>query len=231
MEILYFWINKSSNPILNDKEVLLSNRYLIEYKNGALNIIKNENYVGIYDSKECAVKNVSGLVGKNGSGKTSILDHLYNLNLFPLSSVEDDDYKDYNTHQNNLEKGIFVTLDNNIVHIYYNFDLIIESDNLDVCKHLVKLGEPGTWIPEYTKMFITNDYYCKHGTSTSQKGKVFSSYPLTPKSMTLWSKTYYNEYVGNGIGYYDTKFNVMYNISKYDENMDLQHFFDIKYFS
>lgn len=231
MEILYFWINKSSNPILNKKEILLSNRYIIEYKNETLSIVKNENYIGIYDSKGCAVRSVSGLVGKNGSGKTSILDHLYNLELLPLSLVKDDNYSDYMMQQNELEKGILVTLDNNRVHVYCNFDLIIEAGKLGVCKHLSRVGKPDTWIPKYTRMFITNDYYCKHGNGTSQEGAFFSAYPLTPKSMTLWSKMYYDDYTRSGISYYNTAFNAIYNISKYNENMDLQHFFDIKYFS
>lgn len=73
MELIYMYIKKFGNFIYN-QEIQLSNDFEVTMKDKILKVNRRENY--LYDYYGDRIKNISVLVGKNGSGKTTILDIL-----------------------------------------------------------------------------------------------------------------------------------------------------------
>lgn len=70
-ELIYLYIEKYNDFICN-QELVLSNNFDIKLQGKKLTVYKRHNYVkNFYGEK---INNISILVGKNGSGKTTILD-------------------------------------------------------------------------------------------------------------------------------------------------------------
>lgn len=79
MELVYCWIdNNESN--LKDIELNFSGEYTLKYDklDKRLYITKNKNYIKNFFNKENdnTIKSITGIVGKNGSGKSSILEYI-----------------------------------------------------------------------------------------------------------------------------------------------------------
>ena len=73
MELIYVYIEKFDNFIFK-QGIQLSNDFNIENNNGELLIKRNKDYLKNFYGEN--ISNISVLVGKNGSGKTTILDIL-----------------------------------------------------------------------------------------------------------------------------------------------------------
>ena len=71
MELLYAYIAKYRGFL--DQEINFSNKFTVEYnkKDNRINIEKNENFLDIYPEH---IVGINALIGKNASGKTSVLD-------------------------------------------------------------------------------------------------------------------------------------------------------------
>lgn len=73
MELIYLYIKKYSDFIYN-QGLNFSNNFDIEMQGKKLIVHRKQNYLeNFYGDK---INNISVLVGKNGSGKTTILDIL-----------------------------------------------------------------------------------------------------------------------------------------------------------
>ena len=70
MELIYIYIDKYR--IYHDQAFSFSNKFNINYdpKSNSLSISRNEEYIDIYPSN---IVGISGIVGKNATGKTSLL--------------------------------------------------------------------------------------------------------------------------------------------------------------
>lgn len=75
MELVYFWVNKYKN--IENKGFNFSPRFECEYdeKSEKLTIEKKEGYVSIFPGNI----NITAIVGKNGSGKSSICGQFYSV--------------------------------------------------------------------------------------------------------------------------------------------------------
>ena len=78
MEILYYWIG-CINSKVGDIGINLSSEYNISYSklDRCLTIEKNENYIQNFWSEN--IRNITGIIGKNGSGKSTILKYFKGL--------------------------------------------------------------------------------------------------------------------------------------------------------
>lgn len=82
MELLYYWIDRYRK--IKEQEFNFGGEYIFEYKKEDRKLIinKNPNYFkGFYNSSngEAKIVNISAIVGKNGAGKTTVLDALSGL--------------------------------------------------------------------------------------------------------------------------------------------------------
>ena len=73
MELIYLYIERFGDFICQ-QELVLSNNFDVSLKNKKLIVCKKENHLKDFYGKK--IKNLTVLVGKNGSGKTTILDIL-----------------------------------------------------------------------------------------------------------------------------------------------------------
>lgn len=73
MELIYVYIKRFGDFIYN-QEMQLSNDFEVTLEDKILKVKKTDNYLSDYYGER--IKNISLLVGKNGSGKTTILDIL-----------------------------------------------------------------------------------------------------------------------------------------------------------
>lgn len=69
MELIYVYIGKYR--LFENQQINFSNKFKVNYEQGKLTIEKNKDYVNIYPEH---ITNISAIVGKNASGKTSLLD-------------------------------------------------------------------------------------------------------------------------------------------------------------
>lgn len=99
MQLLYVWIEKYKN--IKKQGFNFSSEFLFEYddKNRELTIKDNPNYIDGFFEKN--ISNVTAIVGKNGSGKSSILEAILNEKIAFFC------YKDINNQINiNCNKDI-----------------------------------------------------------------------------------------------------------------------------
>lgn len=71
MELIYMYI-KEFNKFIYDKEVVFSNNFNVSFKNGILSVEKVHSPISNIYGKN--IKNITVLCGKNGTGKTTLLD-------------------------------------------------------------------------------------------------------------------------------------------------------------
>lgn len=73
MELLYMYVKKFGG-FIKEQEIIFTNNFNVTLKDGNLKIEKANNYLSsIYSDN---IKNISLMIGKNGTGKTTILDIL-----------------------------------------------------------------------------------------------------------------------------------------------------------
>jgi len=120
MELVYLWVEKYKN--IKEQGFNFSPRFECKYENNELTIIekKEDEYIKDFFGKNI---NVTAIVGKNGSGKSSILDilsgHLGNMKILFLKNNQF--YTNLNLNQETLRKY-------NIEYIYnddfYDYNII-----------------------------------------------------------------------------------------------------------
>ena len=73
MELVYLWVEEYKN--IKNQGFNFSPRFECEFKDGVLTIDENKNYVSIFPDNI----NITAIVGENGSGKSSLLNYINNL--------------------------------------------------------------------------------------------------------------------------------------------------------
>ncbi|WP_315109872.1 AAA family ATPase [Clostridium intestinale] len=106
MELLYMYIKKFDDFIVN-QSITFTNNYRVTLNNGILRVRKKKKLLDIYNKN---IKNITLFVGKNGTGKTTILD-IIGMNrhdrLKNSSSRNDEYFILYYLYKNNEEKDIY----------------------------------------------------------------------------------------------------------------------------
>lgn len=86
MELLYIYVDNYVGSVKN-QEFKLSNKFNVEYKEDAISISRNKDYIDNFYGN--TISEITAFVGKNGSGKTTILDL---IGLDEKSRVESSEY-------------------------------------------------------------------------------------------------------------------------------------------
>lgn len=151
MRLLYEWIKCDSSKIIEDCGINFSSDYSIEFNstNNNLSIEKTGTTLPInfYSTDGSnTINQITCLVGKNGSGKSSILKHLYHTDVLSIDENINNNYPSWNTIQV-FEK------DNQIIVLHNQPDLNVKTA-LRNCR-VTSVDSLET-----TKIFLTNDAFC-----------------------------------------------------------------------
>ena len=176
MRLLYEWIKCDKNNNLEDCEINFSAEYKIKYNSQkrilTLNKTKSqipENFYSI--DKSNIISQITCLVGKNGSRKSSILKHVYSTEL--LEDTEN--YQSRNTIQ--------VYEENNKIFICHNQPPFYIDTDLTNYEFITKQKLFDHQIySQMTRIFLTNDQYCylnDHAAFENRQSKIaFNPYDI-----------------------------------------------------
>lgn len=142
MELIYLYIERFGDFICQ-QELVLSNNFDVSLKNKKLIVHKKENHLKDFYGKK--IKNLTVLVGKNGSGKTTILDIL-GMNRNDRLNIQEPRKQSKNEYfmlyylgksdQNDLF-GIEVTSDNLLRNMIENYKHTIDDEGYDKSKRSI----------------------------------------------------------------------------------------------
>lgn len=189
MHLVYVYIYKDNNSIINKQEFTLSSKWNIHYDEDASQIIidKNDDYYNIFSERDASVNSLSVVVGANGAGKTSFLMSLMNLTLIPYEDRQKDkQYLDFNIDQKEKSYGIKIFEDNEYVRVYQN-----------ISKH-IKVKIDGDDIKQDSSD-ITDK---RHSYTYIQNGYFSRVYDIGQKTIEKTT----NVYLSNSNHHYDTGF-------------------------
>lgn len=163
MKLLFVWIKEDENKVFKNCGVNFSTEYEIYYHQDdyELKIEKRgtslpANFYALGDEPQSCISQVTCIVGKNGSGKTSLLKHIYNIDLLPIKDEETiRKCQHWNTVQV-YEKG-------GILKIYHNQEFDIKINAKDIHHEIYVMNSEkkrqrrsvGKWqLCQYFKIFL-----------------------------------------------------------------------------
>ena len=96
MELLYIWANRSKDEQIIREGFNFSPEYnfFIEIQENTFSIKNDSNWRGKPSVfKSDIISNVTAIVGKNGTGKTSLLDYIYHTDATGFTPRDTPEYK------------------------------------------------------------------------------------------------------------------------------------------
>lgn len=112
MEILYMWI-ENYNDIIMKQGFNFGGKYLFEFSNETLKCHKNDSYIEKFYGKN--IRNITAVVGENGTGKTSLLEIIIRNLTKNLEYIQ--------------TKGIFVISENKKITVYVHENLEFNEED------------------------------------------------------------------------------------------------------
>ena len=127
MELIYYWIDDQEEN-LREIELNFGGEYILKYGKSkkVLKIIRNENYIESFFNKESQseIVNITGIIGKNGAGKSSILNYIkrfFYIGGMPLYKIGEDYL---------LKKAIIAIKIKEELTIFINDELVDNHSNI-----------------------------------------------------------------------------------------------------
>lgn len=157
MRLLFEWIKCDEHGLFDDCGINFTDDYIISYDSNTqvLTIKVNESHIPLnfYSlNGSNVVKQVTCILGKNGNGKTSLLQHLFKTDVLNMNSNLGNDLREHYPYWNTIQvydKG-------DIIQIYHNQDSLkidCEQVEFNVSKSLDERDF------QTTKLFISNDQF------------------------------------------------------------------------
>ena len=126
MELLYIWINKSSHDFIIKKgfnfygehkfTVKVDETYTLSYEN-------NRSQIGSELYKTDCIKNVTAIIGENGTGKTTLFNSIYSGNCLPYQQSDKPEYKQMYEDRYEANKKILIYKIKGNIEIIHNLEL------------------------------------------------------------------------------------------------------------
>lgn len=201
MKLLFVWIKEDENKVFKNCGVNFSTEYEIYYHQGdyELKIEKRgtslpANFYALGDESQSCISQVTCIVGKNGSGKTSLLKYIYNIDLLPIKDEETiRKCQHWNTVQV-YEKG-------GILKIYHNQEFDIKVNAKDIHHEIYVMNsekndkeevlENGNYA-SISKFFFSNDYWVSINSNFVQSGSQ-SKLAITPYDIHIAQSTFFDK--------------------------------------
>ena len=132
MELLYLWINKSSNDCILQQEFNFSPLYKFKVDNPKKprNISyekAREGTINLFINGESKINNITAIVGSNGAGKTTLLSFIAR-NDCHYKSEKREGYERSDIESYEHDKSIYVFIENDTFIVYHNLEEEITCD-------------------------------------------------------------------------------------------------------
>lgn len=203
MELLFVWINESTNGVIKHQGFNFSSEYefVVAKENETWVLYEDSSWVSIESVfRNEVIENVTALVGRNGVGKTTLLDYLTDLNCAPVNRISDDKSGEKIEDSEAKEhQCIYIFRKENEVWIYHNFENTFVNKTIYPDKNMSDKEVYREVIVEQTdfrdvfRIYITNSS-CgsiqREGISSQNKACEIA---LTPKGISTIVSTYYKK--------------------------------------
>lgn len=123
MELLYLWIENYRN--IQHQGFNFSSKWKFDYQNEQLTVEERPNVIDHFFGKD--IVNLTALIGSNGSGKTSVLEFIYN----ELFSNYNKNYQQLSYHNDSKNIVTYIPIINLPYAPYSFFFFIIQDENSD----------------------------------------------------------------------------------------------------
>ena len=241
MELLYIWINRARNICKQGYNFSMQNRFdiLVKEKNVILSEVERQLYIENFFDEDGIIENITAVVGKNGAGKTSLLEALCDLNCYPLNMENQDEYRELAKDEYERNQKIMIFRQKNEIIIYHNFqpnELKNETGYREV--NLYQHSEISRSIyaeskdfNDITTIYLTNSSYNygKNGISTNGQ---LAEVVLTPGALDVIAGIYYKKLLQleNGKLHNEYLFGLNRAIKEQRKTVNFQQICDILYF-
>ena len=237
VELIYFWINKTDNNILENQDVMISGEYYIKFdkEKRFLKIKENTEYYNVF--KNNVISNVNAIVGSNGAGKTTLLEYIYRINIQTYMVPTGERMSEYDIDMHEKWTTIQVYKEENKLFIIHNIKKGINITQSEFYKVIntnddIKYGCLEEIIP-ITKIYLSNSYYNYGINGYSSAYDMPTNIALTIQSLKTFSNDFYSNSVNFPEGLIgDNLYNGLQQIiiSKRTEN-NFQQVCDLLYFN
>lgn len=223
MELLYIWIKKNKTGFLDECEYTFTPEYNVKYDQNNKNIsIEKSNTINVFKSKN--IQNISALVGENGTGKSTLLNFLLDMDKVAI------EYENKNIKCKKHRQYIAVYLKYDEIIILNNTEENIKFNTEEISSF--SKYDRGRKYENVSHIYISNGEY--DGENNLKKGRVMQYDTLSNRSMRIYSKSFFKNKctLSNwSMVMSPTKFNMLQSIFSDMENVGkFQSLLDINFY-
>ncbi|URZ04136.1 AAA family ATPase [Clostridium felsineum] len=199
MKLLYIWIKKSFNGVIQEEGFPISSEYEYELKDKELRISVNNDYIpdffNLSNEKPNQIVELTAVVGENGSGKTTLLREIKNKSIaIKYCRNKNTEYKDWDDNWDEKSKVILVFKDSDgTVKVSSNVDefQFYYNDSVIVPIHLGCNEDKSSTKEFFTYIYLSNAFSddCEMQGST-QNYNMYSDIFLTTYSLNQLAKIF-----------------------------------------
>lgn len=215
MELLFTWINYSKRGVFQQQGINFSPEFefVFEKNNDKWVLYEDENWKkkkSIF--KNDTIENVTVIVGKNGSGKTNLLEYLSGLNCsIPSRGAYDERYAKLRERDIRDSLCVIIMRDGEKITIYHDFEEGIDNRTQYQEENMSVNGKYGEYLRSQTgfkdvfKIYTTNSSFgASEKSAISSYGKL-DEINLTPVGISTIAGVFYRKLLDlDQITYYNT---------------------------